>query len=57
MYINYLLSLNSDDWVLDIASLAATLISSTAAVTDDAFGAVIYTDPEVEIRAGRGSAV
>jgi len=43
--------------VVDIASFAAALISSSAAVVDDTFGAAVYADPEVEVRAGRGSAV
>lgn len=42
---------------LDIAPFAAALISTSAAVADDAFGSVIYADPQVEVGAGRGSTV
>ena len=42
---------------LDIASFTASIISSSAAVADDTSGIVVYSDPEVEVGTGRGSAV
>lgn len=42
---------------IDIAPLAAALISSSATVANDAFSSIVYADPKIEIRAGRRSAV
>jgi exosome complex component RRP42 len=62
LYVDVRISVTSDFpfltiGVVDIASFTAALISSSVAVVDDAFGAVVYADPEVEVGAGRGSAV
>jgi hypothetical protein len=57
MYNNYLSVSILTVVDLDIASFAASVISSSTAVADDASGTIIYSDPEVEVGAGRGSAV
>jgi exosome complex component RRP42 len=62
LYVDVCISITSQFSILtsfeiDIAPLAAALISSSAAVANDAFSSIVYADPKIEVRAGRRSAV
>jgi hypothetical protein len=57
MYIYYLSVSILTSFEIDIAPLTAALISSSAAVANDAFSSIVYADPKIEVRAGRRSVV